>query len=360
MDVQEQLAQLRKRIALIDRKYARATPAAATPTEHPFSLRPARYFVEELISGKVVATSAGEHFETEKLYERHRRHGSMDISSLIELPSDLLDSLRRNHPASHPKALGFSRTRRQRAWRARRRDVCVPGGRGEHRRRGFRVRQFFMRDFGDEPSLLAGLAEYLSNFDADHPTASHTISRCSNPLQDGRAPLPLRACAPGPVTARGGSGSCVSIAAGWSTSGPDPGPGARRRPTGEMIPYYYFQYGACTRPSSLSIFHHNVMDIVSLACLTAVVPFAFRSRRMPPCGMERIWWVWRDGWRRLNDTRKPCGCSAAPWPGTCELLFKTQWEIGRLEKLEAVPAALAIYTDLAAAKNPYRAGAFEG
>jgi hypothetical protein len=28
--------------------------------------------------------------------------------------------------------------------------------------------------------------------------------------------------------------------------------------------------------------------------------------------------------------------------------------------LEAVPAALAIYTDLAAAKNPYRAGAFEG
>jgi tetratricopeptide (TPR) repeat protein len=43
-----------------------------------------------------------------------------------------------------------------------------------------------------------------------------------------------------------------------------------------------------------------------------------------------------------------------------DLLFKTLWEIGRLEKkLERHAAALAVYTDLAAAKNPYRAPALE-
>ena len=88
MDIQEQLLELRRKIARIDRKYANATPAPA-PVNAFQRPRPDRYFVEELMSGEVVGTSFGAHFETEKLYERHRRHGSMDISSLIELPEDL-------------------------------------------------------------------------------------------------------------------------------------------------------------------------------------------------------------------------------------------------------------------------------
>jgi len=45
-----------------------------------------------------------------------------------------------------------------------------------------------------------------------------------------------------------------------------------------MIPYCYFEYLRTHQAFQLvPIFHHNVMDIVSLACLTAVVPFAFRS-----------------------------------------------------------------------------------
>src|SRR5207245_43870 len=43
-----------------------------------------------------------------------------------------------------------------------------------------------------------------------------------------------------------------------------------------------------------------------------------------------------------------------------DLLFKTLWEIGRLEKkLERFAAALAVYTDLAAARDPYRVPALE-
>src|SRR6266478_3699206 len=92
MDVQEQLVELRRKIARIDRKYVGATPAPPPPA--PFRPeRPARYFVEEMMSGNVIANAEGEHFQTEKLYHSHRRHGSMDISNLIELPEDLLDSL---------------------------------------------------------------------------------------------------------------------------------------------------------------------------------------------------------------------------------------------------------------------------
>src|SRR5437667_5675987 len=164
MDIQEQLPELRRKIARIDRKYANATPAPA-PVNAFQRPRPDRYFVEELMSGEVVGTSFGAHFETEKLYERHRRHGSMDISSLIELPEDLLDSLSGGAILrSHPTRWAFLDTE----------TTGLAGGAGTYAfligvgsidEEGFRVRQFFMRDFGDEGSLLAALTEHLSRFE---------------------------------------------------------------------------------------------------------------------------------------------------------------------------------------------------
>jgi tetratricopeptide (TPR) repeat protein len=130
-----------------------------------------------------------------------------------------------------------------------------------------------------------------------------------------------------------------------------------------MIPYYYFQYLRLQQAFQLvPIFHHNVMDIVSLACLTAVVPFAFRSPEGTSLrhgadlvGLAR-WLAQAERYEeavRLFRRAVDLGLRD-------DLLFKTQWEIGRLEKkLERHQAALAIYTDLAAAKNPYRVPAFE-
>ena len=132
---------------------------------------------------------------------------------------------------------------------------------------------------------------------------------------------------------------------------------------GEMIPYYYFQYLRIHQAFHLvPIFHHNVMDIVSLACLTAVVPFAFRSPHDTSLrhgadlvGLAR--WLAQAGrqeeaialFRRAIDLGLPD-----------ELLFKTMWEMARLEKkLERYEAALAVYTDLAGSPNPYRAPALE-
>ena len=47
---------------------------------------------------------------------------------------------------------------------------------------------------------------------------------------------------------------------------------------GDLIPYYYFEYLRTRLAFRLiPIFHHNVLDIVSLACLTGLIPAAFRD-----------------------------------------------------------------------------------
>src|SRR5262249_31310948 len=86
MTLQEQLTDLRRAMARIDHKYAALQPRQPDP----------RAFIEALISGQVVETPHGRHFETEKLYAAHRRYGSFDIGNLIDLSPDLLSALSEN------------------------------------------------------------------------------------------------------------------------------------------------------------------------------------------------------------------------------------------------------------------------
>ena len=73
-DIQDQLAQLRRRIARIDRKYAKEGAAAgADPAPNPRKPRPDKYYCEEWLGGREVETDHGRHYEVDKLYERHRR-----------------------------------------------------------------------------------------------------------------------------------------------------------------------------------------------------------------------------------------------------------------------------------------------
>src|SRR5579864_7179621 len=81
-DFRQQLALLRQKVARIDRKYA----TAGNPRVGPC-------LIEEIVSGEVVETPFGSHFETERLYERHRRHGSVGMADLIDLPENLLEAL---------------------------------------------------------------------------------------------------------------------------------------------------------------------------------------------------------------------------------------------------------------------------
>ena len=87
MNIQEQLAYLRQTVARIDQKYAGSSGDAPAPAPKP------GVFVEELLSGEVIETPHGRHFETEKLYPHHQRHGSYEISDLIALQPDMLEAL---------------------------------------------------------------------------------------------------------------------------------------------------------------------------------------------------------------------------------------------------------------------------
>jgi len=89
---------------------------------------------------------------------------------------------------------------------------------------------------------------------------------------------------------------------------------------GEMIPYCYFEYLRTKQAFRLvPIFHHNALDILSLACLTAIVPFAFRRPEEAALrhgadmvGLAR--WLLQPAARKRR-----CGCFAARWRWGCRI-----------------------------------------
>src|SRR5712692_3023739 len=354
---QEELAMLRRKIAQIDRTYAAPSPRPSVP----------RCQIEDVVSGQVVETQLGSHFETERLYERHRRHGSVGIADLIDLPETLLATLSESAiERSHPTRWAFLDTE----------TTGLAGGTGTYAfligvgsidAEGFRVRQFFMRDYGEEASLLAALAGYLSRFDV---LITYNGKAFDQPLLETR----YRMVRARPPFARmehldllfGARrlwklrlDSCRLVDLEHQVLGVE----RQGDLPGEMIPYYYFEYLRMKQAFRLvPIFHHNAMDIVSLACLTAIVPAAFGSpdgamfrHGADVIGVAR--WLLAAGrdeealglYRRAVDLGLPD-----------TLLFRALAETGAIEKrLGRDAAALEIFTDLAMSPNPYRTHAYE-
>ncbi len=363
-DIQQQLADLRRRIARIDRKWT------ATPPPQPVADRKraeSRSFIEELLSGEIVRTAFGEHFEAEKLWERHRRHGSVDISDLADLPEDLLDALSGGAIArSHPFRWAFLDT--ETTGLAGGTGTCAfLIGVGSIEPEGFRLRQFFMRDFGEEASVLARLREYLERFDVlvtyngksyDQPLLEtrYRLARARDPFSRMEH-LDLLFGARRLWKLRLESCRLVDLETrvlGVEREGDLPG---------EMIPYCYFEF--LRRQEAfrvVPIFHHNALDILSLACLTAIVPFAFRSpsevnvrHGADLIGIAR----WLDQAERREEALQLFRRAVAMGLPD-DLLFRTLWDVAALEKrLGREDAALAVISELAASRNPYCVRALE-
>jgi uncharacterized protein YprB with RNaseH-like and TPR domain len=361
---QEQFDLLRRRVARIDRKYAGATPATPVRFERP---KPNRYFVEEWLSGEEVETPAGRHYETEKLYERHRRHGSMDISFLAELPDDLLGTISEGAAApASPQRWAFLDTE----------TTGLAGGSGTYAfligvgritPEGFRLRQYFMREHGEEASMLMALARHLEDFDVlvtyngktyDQPLLEtrYRMSRARPPFSR-MCHVDLLFAARRLWKLRFESCRLVELEnriLGVERQGDLPG---------ELIPYVYFEYLRSGEAFRLvPIFHHNALDILTLACLTAIVPRPFQSphdaslthgaemvglarwMRQGERVEESIQWMRRGVERGLRD----------------DLMFRTLWDIALLEKKQGRDdAALAAFTELATSANPFRVAALE-
>jgi len=134
---------------------------------------------------------------------------------------------------------------------------------------------------------------------------------------------------------------------------------------GEMIPYVYFEYVRTQEIFRLMpVFHHNAIDILTLACLTAIVPRAFHapgqssmnaefSHGAEIIGLARWWRQAEQHENALAMFRQAIGKNLSD-----ELMFRTLWDIAALEKkLGREDAALPVLTDLAASRNPWRAAA---
>jgi len=385
LDVEQQLARLRQRIAAIDSKFAArhtsvpadSAPALVSSAEadlEPLCARKkgARWFIEEWSHGEVVRNDFGEHFQTERLFARHKRHGSADIGELAELPHDLLDAVGENEiPAVPPNRWAFLDTE----------TTGLAGGGGAYAfligvgritHEGFRVRQFLMREYVEEGSLLAALESHLADFDV---LITYNGKTYDQPLLEARYRTAWRK----PPFARlhhldllHGARRLWKLRLegcrlvqleqeilGVEREGDLPG---------ELIPHFYFDYLRTREAQHLvPILHHNAIDILTLACLTAIVPAAFRStdsESLSKVGVRRgeelaglaRWLLASDENEPALELFRRAVNAGLPDP----LLFRSLWDIALLEKkLKRPQAALQVFTELAGCRNEYRARALE-
>ncbi len=230
---------------------------------------------------------------------------------------------------------------------------------------GFRVRQFFMRDYGEEASQLSALTEHLKQFEVlityngrtfDQPLLETRFRMVrQRPPFSALEHLDLLFGARRLWNLRFDSCRLVDLEnqiLGVERQGDLPG---------ELIPYVYFEYVRTHEIFRLMpVFHHNAIDILTLACLTAIVPRAFHGQ----CGV----FAWRrNGWpcALVAASRAARKCARALFARPSrrifpdDLLFRTLWDIAALEKkLGREHAALPVLTDLAASRNPWRGAAY--
>lgn len=360
-DFQDQLAHLRRRIAKIDKKYTNAKPPRPAPPPRPPIPAP-----EDYLSGNDIETELGRHFETEKLYERHRRHGSIGIADLEDLPSDLLHPISSGLIADVPPSKWCFLDTETTGLAGGSGTYAFLVGVGRITPEGFRVRQFFMRDFGEEASQLSALHQHLENFEVlityNGRTYDQPLLETRFRMVRQRPPfaslehLDLLFGARRLWNLRFDSCRLVDLEnqiLGVERQGDLPG---------ELIPYVYFEYLRTHEIFRLlPIFHHNAMDILTLACLTAIVPRAFQSPGQAQFahGAEMVglarWWRQAEQHEQALALFRQALDRALP----DDLMFRTMWDIAALEKkLGRQHAALPVLTDLAAERNPYRATAF--
>jgi uncharacterized protein len=363
---EQQLNLLRQRVAQIDQQYATLPIPSRTPPVD------ARTFVEEWCEGEVVVNEHGPHFEMERLYESHRPHGAADVGALCELPETFLDALGAGEiSASPPQRWAFLDTE----------TTGLAGGSGTYAfligvgritPDGFRIRQFFMREYSEEKSLLTALTAHLEEFDTlvtyngktyDQPLLETRYRMNRHKAPFGRLQhLDLLHGARRLWKLRFENCRLIQLEQqilGFEREGDLPG---------EMIPYVYFEYLRSKQAQKLvPIFHHNAIDILTLGCLTAIVPSAFRETDC--ASLERL--GLRRGEELLGIARWLLAAGemeralvlfkrAVDLGLRDELLFRTLWDVAAVEKrLERPAAALQILTELASCRNVFRVRALE-
>jgi len=123
-----------------------------------------RYPVEELVPGRVVQNDAGAFYLVEERFPLGHQHGACILSDLLGHPLELPARLARNDEIACLDYRGAAFVDIE--------TIGLAGGTGTtaflvgvgfYHEDAFRVEQFFMRDFPEEPAMLSALAERLDS-----------------------------------------------------------------------------------------------------------------------------------------------------------------------------------------------------
>ena len=322
---------------------------------------------EQCLDGQVIENDLGSYFLAERFYPNHGLHGSFEISRLGEMPGHWLAGISKGDiPASDPSHWAFLDT--ETTGLAGGTGTCAfLVGVGVIEPDGFRVRLFFMRDYDEEGPMLHALSEFLADYDVlvtyngksyDAPLMEtrYRLRRQTNPL-DRMHHLDLLHGSRSLWKLRLESCRLMNLESeilGMERTGDLPG---------ALIPHYYFEYLRTKQAFKLvPMFHHNAMDIVSLACLTEIVLPTFATPEQAALhhgadllGLAR--WLRRTGDHDAAASiyRKALSANMADAE-----LFAALWEAALIERKRGNHEAKRdLLLDLSSSRNPFQARALE-
>lgn len=125
------------------------------------------YAIEDLVPGEFLTTSRGRCFIAEETYPEDHRHGDLSLDAFLALPAQLVAQVFDEDR--------FADLNLRRVCFLDTETTGLSGGTGTmafvvglgfFTEGGFRLRQYFLRDPGDEPAMVEGLLECLPSFEA--------------------------------------------------------------------------------------------------------------------------------------------------------------------------------------------------
>ncbi|MBL7064159.1 MAG: ribonuclease H-like domain-containing protein [Anaerolineae bacterium] len=235
-----------------------------------------RIAIEDLAPGRFHTTSHGQCFVAEATYPPDHLHGDLPLSAFLDLPAEIVAQVARDG------ALAGVNLRR--ACFLDTETTGLSGGAGTMAfivglgyfdETGFRLRQYFLRDPGDEPAMVEALAETLPEFEAlvsfngrgfDVPILENRFILARIPPPTAGVPH-LDLLHPARRLWRHRLPSCALTALEREVLGvqreQDDVPGG-------LIPYLYRDYLRTGDAREMKrVLYHNAVDILSLVTLAA-------------------------------------------------------------------------------------------
>ena len=243
-----------------------------------------RVAIESLVEGHFHTTSRGQCFVVEATYPLDHLHGDLPLCAFLDLPAEII--------AHVPPYEALASVDRRRVCFLDTETTGLSGGTGTmafvvglgfFAADGFRVRQYFLRDPGDEPAMIEALAERLPEFET---LVSFNGIAFDVPIIENRFIL---ARTPPPTAGLAHLDLLHPARRLWHYHLPSCALGTLERAAlgvlreqedvpGGVIPYLYRDYLRTGDAREMKrVLYHNAVDILSLVTLATKLCHAFAA-----------------------------------------------------------------------------------